>query len=57
MVVVPGEVVLVYEQVVIAVQLPELAVDHVEVLVTGVDKKQIYLKYEVQKYKYKNHKP
>lgn len=49
MVVVSGEVVLVYEQVVIAVQLPELAVDHVEVLVTGVDKKQIYLKYEVQK--------
>lgn len=35
-IVVPRQIVLVYEQVVIAVQLPKLAVDHVEVLVAEV---------------------
>lgn len=36
MVVVPRQVVLVDEQIVVAIQLPELAVDHVEVLVAEV---------------------
>ena len=31
-----GQVVLVYEEVVVSVQLPELAVDHVEMFVTEV---------------------
>lgn len=36
MVVMPREVMLVDEEVVVLVQLPELAVDHVEVLVAGM---------------------
>ena len=35
-IVVPGQILPVYEEVVVLVQLPELAVDHVEVLVAEV---------------------
>lgn len=34
-IIMPSEVVFVYEEVVVSVQLPEFTVDHVEMLITG----------------------